>query len=138
LRSTLAIAWAATQRDHDDRRPLSVVEQASCLLLQDPSLERSSVCRRLDVSEGYLSRRFQSELGLQFLEQRARLRVVRFVTEVSRAGQNYLSAALAAGFGSYSQLHRVFSAVVGLSPSAYFTSTARNDRANWRSLNGPR
>ncbi len=138
LRQALTLAWAATRSNHDDRRALSLVELASCLLLEEPSLERSSVCRALDVSEGYLSRRFQSELGLSFLEQRARSRVVRFVTQINRGRQSYLDAALDSGFGSYSQLHRVFSAVVGLAPSAYFTLATRNDRANWRTLHGPR
>jgi len=136
LRRALAIAWRATLAGHDDRRALSLVELASCLLLEDPSLERHRVCRSLDVSEGYLSRQFQRELGLSFREQRARLRVARFVNQVSRAHQNYLEAALAAGFGSYSQLHRVFSSIVGLSPSNYFTLATRNDRANWRTLHG--
>lgn len=136
LRQILSIAWAATLANHDDRRALSLVELASCLLLEDPSLERSRVCRALDVSEGYLSRRFQSELGLSFLEQRARLRVASFVTQVNRANCTYLEAALASGFGSYSQLHRVFSAVVGLSPNRYFTLDTRNERANWRTLSG--
>jgi len=136
LRLALSLAWTATISDHEDRRALSLGELASCLLFEDPSLERSSLCRLLDVSEGYLSRRFQSELGLSFLEQRARQRVTRFVTHVNRGGANYLEAALAAGFGSYSQLHRVFSSIVGLSPSDYFTLATRNDRANWRTLLG--
>ena len=138
LRLALDLAWRATCSNHDDRRALSLVELAGCLLLEDPSLERSQLCHTLDVSEGYLSRRFQSELGLSFLEQRARLRVASFVTHVNRAEQNYLAAALASGFGSYSQLHRVFSSIVGLSPSNYFTLATRNDRANWRTLSGPR
>lgn len=100
LRQALSVAWSATLSDHDSRRPLSLAELASCLLFDDPSLERSAVCRALDVSEGYLSRRFQRELGISFAEQRARMRIARFVTHVSRDRQNYLAAALAAGFGS--------------------------------------
>jgi AraC-like DNA-binding protein len=130
LRSALSTAWRATRRDHDSRRPLSLVEVGSCLLFDEPSLERSVLSHALDVSEGYLSRRFQSELGISFAEQRARLRIARFVTHVARDQWSYLDAALAAGFGSYSQLHRVFTRVVSESPRRYFSVAARNARAN--------
>ena len=106
------------------------MELASCLLFVDPGLERSAVCRALDVSEGYLSRRFQSELGLSFSEQRARTRVATFVTQVNREGSNCLRAAHESGFNSYSQLHRVFGQVVGINPKAYFRPETRNARAN--------
>jgi AraC-like DNA-binding protein len=134
VRAALSTAWAATLADHDDRRPLSLIELASCLLFDDPSLERSALCRSLDVSEGYLSRRFQAELGVSFSTQRARTRVAAFVTRVTRERRNYLEAALASGFNSYSQLHRVFWQVVGLNPKAYFHGDERNLRANRTSL----
>jgi AraC-like DNA-binding protein len=129
IRGALANAWRATRDDHDDLRPNSLVELACCLLLEQPALERSSVCRALDVSESYLSRRFQTELGTSFLEQRARLRVAHFVSHVSRERRSYLDAALRAGFGSYSQLHRVFGQLVDISPKAYFAGDVRNRRS---------
>jgi AraC-like DNA-binding protein len=132
LRVALEWAWRATVADHDDRRETSWVELASCLLLDEPWLDRPAVCRALGVSEGYLSRRFQRELGVSFLEQRARVRIVRFVTHVTRDRQSLLDAALLAGFGSYSQLHRVFTAAVGLSPRRYFLREMRNQRALMR------
>jgi AraC-like DNA-binding protein len=130
LRLALSTAWLATRREHDSRRALSLVELGSCLLFDDPGLERSALCHALDVSEGYLSRCFPSELGISFSEQRARLRIARFVTHVARDRWSYLDAALAAGFGSYSQLHRVFTRVVQASPRKYFSVAARNVRAN--------
>ena len=105
------------------------MELASAALLEDPSLSRPSVCRLLDVSEGYLSRRFQAELGVSFQEQRARVRVARFVTHVSRGGRSALQAALDAGFGSYSQLHRAFTYVVGMSPRHYLRQGGREARS---------
>lgn len=137
LRLALAVAWRATRTDHDSGRALSLVELGSCLLFDQPSLERSAVCRVLDVSEGYLSRCFQRELGISFSEQRARMRVARFVTHVTRDRQNYLDAALASGFGSYSQLHRVFTHVVQAGPRRYFSAAARNVRANQTTLGRP-
>ena len=129
LRGALESAWRATRDDHDELRPNSVVELACCLLLEQPGLERPAVARALDVSESYLSRRFQAELGVSFLEQRSRLRVAHFVSQVSRERQNCLQAALLAGFGSYSQLHRVFAQVVQVSPRAYFLGEYRNRRS---------
>jgi AraC-like DNA-binding protein len=95
------------------------------VLLEPPALDRTSVCRALDVSKSYLSRRFRAELGVSFAEQRARLRIARFVTHVTREGRNYLDAALLSGFGSYSQLHRVFVQLVYMSPRAYFGGHVR-------------
>ncbi len=129
LSAAVAGAWSATRADYDDRRPCSLVELGCCLMLEDPSLDRASICRALDVSESYLSRRFQRELGVAFVEQRARSRVVRFCTHVARDGHNYLDSALLAGFGSYSQLHRVFVELIGMSPRAYFARGGRNRRS---------
>ena len=130
LRRALSTAWLATRREHDNRRVLSLVELGSCLLFDEPGLERSALCHALDVSEGHLSRGFQRELGISFAEQRARMRIARFVTHVTRDRWNYLDAALAAGFGSYSQLHRMFARIVQESPRNYFSVAARNLRAN--------
>lgn len=130
VREALAGAWHATRADHDDRRANSLVELTCCLVLEDPSLDRGGICRALDVSQGYLSRLFPQELGLTFIEQRARSRLVRFCTHVAREGHTYLDAALLAGFGSYSQLHRVFVGLVGASPREYFSHGGRNRTAD--------
>lgn len=134
IRGALANAWRATRDDHDDLRPNSLVELACCLLLDQPALERSAVCQALDVSESYLSRRFQAELGVSFLEQRARLRVAHFVSHVTRDQRGYLDAALRAGFGSYSQLHRVFAQLVHASPKTYFGGEYRNLRSRQNTI----
>ncbi len=128
LRRALAQAWHATRAHHDDRRANSLVELACCALLEDPALDRSALCKMLDVSEGHLSRSFQAELGVTFLEQRARLRIVRFITHVVRERKRLLEASLLAGFGSYSQLYRVFVQLVGMSPRAYLSVEMRNQR----------
>jgi AraC-like DNA-binding protein/mannose-6-phosphate isomerase-like protein (cupin superfamily) len=136
LRDALANAWRATSQHCEETRASSLVELACWLLLEQPELDRTSVCRTLDVSESYLSRRFQAEIGVSFAEQRARLRVARFVTHVTRDGKSYLDAALLAGFGSYSQLHRVFVQLVYVSPRVYFGADVRNQRANLLSFDG--
>jgi methylphosphotriester-DNA--protein-cysteine methyltransferase len=128
LRRALSNAYRATCAEYDGQRQDSWVELACCLLLEQPWLDRPGVCRALDVSEGYLSRRFTAELGLSFLEQRARLRIVRFLAHVTREGKTFLEAALCAGFGSYSQLHRVFVRIMGMSPRVYLDGNGRNRR----------
>jgi AraC-like DNA-binding protein len=129
LRRLLQNAWRATLRNRDDAQSSSLAELASCLLLEDTTLDRPAVCRMLDVSEGHLSRTFQRELGTSFVAQRARVRVSRFVDHVERQGQNLLDAALSAGFGSYSQLHRTFSELVGMNPASYLLHGGRDARA---------
>jgi AraC-like DNA-binding protein len=129
LELALAFALEVTRSGHDDRRQNSLVELACGLLLEDPSLDRDRVCRVLDVSGGYLSRRFAAELGTSFQDQRSRLRLTRFVTEATRTRRSWLEASLAAGFGSYSQLHRVFCRAAGSAPLDYLTRGGRNRRA---------
>jgi len=124
----LRSAWCATRTDHDDLQPNSLVELACGLLIEDASLDRRQLCRQLDVSGGYLSRRFAAELAITLQEQRARLRVLRFLA-LAMSGRNWLEAALSAGFGSYSQLHRVFVRLVGMSPRKYLSHGGRNQRA---------
>jgi AraC-like DNA-binding protein len=140
LRRLVRHAWRATRDEHESLRPNSLVELACCELLERPELDRPALCRHLDVSEGYLSRSFQEELGLSFLEQRSRLRLIRFVSHVTRERRSLLDSALLAGFGSYSQLHRVFTHVVGMGPRQYLSRTGRNERGavSLRSLTEPR
>ena len=124
--SAAQVAYRATRTDHDYKRATSFPELACCLMLDDPSLNRSDLCRTLDVSGGYLSRRFHAELGTTLQEQRARIRVARFVTHVSRGRIGWLEAALAAGFGSYSQFYRTFTRLVGVGPREYLCEGGRN------------
>jgi len=99
----------------------SLTELASCLLLASPLLDRRALAADLGVSEGFLSRSFGRALGVSFLEHRARARLGHFLALVQTGNRNLLDAALAAGFGSYSQFHRVFSRVSGMRPRDYFT-----------------
>ena len=73
----------------------------------------------MGVSESFLSRAVHRDLGVTFVEQRARTRVAHFLALVQAKGNNFLEAALAAGFGSYSQFHRTFSRMSGSRPSHY-------------------
>lgn len=123
-------AMAATQTDHQFTRATSLVELACNLLQADPGLDRAALCRALDVSGAYLSRRFRTELGTTLQEQRVRVRLTLFVTRVMHDRRTFLQAALDAGFGSYSQLHRVFVRLAGCTPRQYFAGGGRNLRAH--------
>ena len=113
------LALKATLANVETRRPLSVGQLASCLLLASPTMDRGAVAAEMGVSEGFLSRAIHKDLGVTFVEHRARARVAHFLALVQAKESNFLAAALAAGFGSYSQFHRTFSRMSGSRPSHY-------------------
>ena len=114
------LALRTTLGNVDTRRPNSLGQLASCLLLASPTMNRAAAAAELGVSEGFLSRAVHKDLGVTFVERRARTRVAHFLALVQAKGINFLDAALAAGFGSYSQFHRTFSRVSGSRPRDYF------------------
>lgn len=89
------------------------------LLAKDPSLGGKELADALRLSLSRLARVFKTEMGLSLVEYRNRLRLERFDVLVDERGDNLLDAALAAGFGSAAQFHRVFRALRGQSPRAY-------------------
>ncbi len=100
-----------------------LARRAFDLLLTDPMLTRDELCERLAVSEGHLSRRFHELFGATLVEQRARARLCAFVT-AARTDRNLLQAGMNAGFGSYAQLHRVFTRHSGCGPREYLSGGA--------------
>lgn len=89
-----------------------------------PEISRDEIARRSHGSPGEISRHFRRDMGLPLSAYRARVRLLRFI-ELVDGGSTFLHAALAAGFGSYSQCHRVFQATLGCAPRAFFTSPLR-------------
>jgi AraC-like DNA-binding protein len=116
-RLALEATLAATQRDHQP----SLADLASCVLLASPTMDRPALAAELGVSQGFLSRCFSRELGVTFVEHRARARVAHFLGLAQSGRCGLLDAALAAGFGSYSQLFRVFTRASGSSPRDYLS-----------------
>lgn len=82
-------------------------------------MSAAELAKRLRTGPAQVSREFHRDLGLTFVEFRARLRLMRFVGAVD-AGASLTTAAFAADFGSYAQCHRAFQRALGCSPSAYF------------------
>lgn len=88
----------------------------------DASNQRLASCLR--VHPNRLSRIFRSELGRPLPDYRNELRLQRFFSLVEAAEHEGTPAvlvdlALSAGFGSYSQFHRVFTSRFGQSPRRY-------------------
>jgi AraC-like DNA-binding protein len=110
-----------------------LVRQTVRLLAKDPSLGGKDLAAALDISLSRLARVFKVEMGMSLVEYRNRLRLERFQVLLDAGGENLLAAALAAGFGSYAQFHRVFRALRGNTPRAYLRERGRWSR---RSSNG--
>ena len=80
------------------------------------------------MSAGRFARVFKSEMGVSLVRYRNQLRLERFVKIMDAGGSNMLDAALAAGFGSYAQFHRVFQSLRGTTPRAFFARTPGHAR----------
>ena len=89
------------------------------MLSKDPAMGGKEIAAALDISLSRLARVFKSEMGMSLVEYRNRLRLDRFSVLLDRGRTNLLEAALAAGFGSYAQFHRVFRALRHVTPREY-------------------
>ena len=119
-------ALAATRSERGRAHDKGLARLAFEALLSDPALSRRQLCDRLGSSEGNLSRRFPDLFGVSLVQQRARLRLVRFLSLAKRSqASNLLRSSLEAGFGSYAQLHRVFWQHSSCTPSDYLVGEGR-------------
>ncbi len=107
-------------------RGLSLGARAQSLIADDPGIDRGALAKALASNLGDVSRAFHRELGTTFRVYKQRTRVLSFLSEVDR-GANMTFAALAAGFGSYSQCHRVFREVTGCSPREFISRGVRDE-----------
>jgi AraC-like DNA-binding protein len=105
-----------------------VVVKVAQLLADDPAMTGDDLGAKLRLSVSRIARLFKSEMGMSLVEYRNRLRLERFSTLLDRKGANLLEAALAAGFGSYAQFHRVFLAQRGLTPGKFLRSYAKHEK----------
>jgi AraC-like DNA-binding protein len=90
------------------------------LLKTDASLGGGAIAKKMGVSLSRFARVFKQGMGVSLVDYRNQLRLEHFMSLVDSGGTNLLEAALAAGFGSYSQFHRVFRMNRGKSPREYF------------------
>jgi AraC-like DNA-binding protein len=93
-------------------------------LSADPSASGEQLGSAMRAQPSALSRHFHDDMGIRLVEYRARLRLISFVKRVDQ-GYPLSRAALDAGFGSYTQCHRVFTGALGCSPREYFNGQRR-------------
>ena len=96
-----------------------LVTSAVAMLAEDPTIDARAIARRLEVSVGWFTRIFKAEMGLSLIEYRNRLRLDRVDAMLAKGRTTLLQAALAAGFGSYAQFHRVFRGVRRMTPREF-------------------
>jgi AraC-like DNA-binding protein len=127
LEAHVATFWReAHQRRLDAAERHPVGRRALMSLLEHPDLDRAQLASSARGDPSEVSRQFHEHTGLTLTHYRTRLRLLAFIRCVD-AGSTLLSAALQAGFGSYSQCHRTFSKAFGCTPRRFFGSQLRTD-----------
>jgi AraC-like DNA-binding protein len=106
-------APAGESREH------RVVTSAVAMLAKNPAMGGKEIAAELDISASRLARVFKAEMGMSLVEYRNRLRLDRFAVLLDKGRTNLLEAALASGFGSYAQFHRVFRALRHATPREF-------------------
>ncbi len=101
-----------------------LVKKVRELLEIDRGLTGEEISAKIGVSPTKLAREFRRDTGQTFVAYRNDLRLEHFFHQVRPEGANLLEAALAAGFGSYAQFHRVFRGRFGHAPKKYFAAHA--------------
>jgi len=101
-----------------DHHPLTV--RALSSLLGRPDLKRAELARLIRGNASEVSRYFHRDIGLTLVAYRTRLRLIRFIQLVEGGGRSFLTAAIDAGFGSYSQCHRAFQQAFDCTPRVFF------------------
>jgi len=117
--SHLALAaWAAYQATSDTRVERTVhpaVGRAAQLLGSDPGATLGQIAAGTGISASRLRHLFHEQTGSTLVAYRNRQRLQRFIDRHSHR-RTLLAQSLSAGFGSYAQFHRVFTAQMGVPP----------------------
>jgi AraC-like DNA-binding protein len=103
----------------------AVTRRTMVSLYARPEMARSEVARLVRTDPTEVSRYFHGDMGTTLSAFRARLRLLRFIEAVDDGAESLLAAALGAGFGSYSQCHRVFQRTLGCAPRRFFETALR-------------
>jgi AraC-like DNA-binding protein len=127
-----SFAWRAFLDSDDvvegvDLHP--AVDAVARMLRADPDVgDLATLARAASLSPSHLSRIFKEQSGVSISRFRNQQRLQRFVRLYDRGRRTTaLAAALDAGFGSYTQFHRVFREQTGRSPSTLRTAAAGDD-----------
>ena len=120
------IHWLRLKHWNQANGSMHVLTRRTLSALYDaPYLGREQLALQLRASPSEVSRYFQRDVGMTLAQYRTRLRLLRFIRSVDEQTCNLTRAAVSAGFGSYSQCHRVFQAEFGCAPRDFFSSGLR-------------
>jgi AraC-like DNA-binding protein len=90
--------------------------RTAAVLLADRDARRGEIARKVASNQWDVSRRFNLDHGISLSEFRNRLRTLELIHLLDAGEKNLTRAAMDAGFGSYSQCHRVIRALLGTAP----------------------
>jgi len=99
----------------------AVLKALKLLRSSEEVLSAAALARKCGVTQDYLARLIAEQTGRGIVEWRNRFRLERFHVRYPES-HDLLTAALAAGFGSYTQFHRVFVELVGTTPGEWAKS----------------
>lgn len=120
--------WRQAHRLRRNANSMHVVTRRTIVsLYQRPDMSRSRVAELVGVYPSEVSRTFHEDMGTTLCTFRSRLRLLRFIQAVDGGAPNLLAAALGAGFGSYSQCHRIFQQTFGCAPRSFFETSLRDE-----------
>ncbi len=119
--------WHRAQTLRRAAHSMHVVTRRTLVSLYErPELARCEVAQLVRAYPTEISRRFHGDMGVTLSAFRSRLRLLRFIEAVDGGAENLLTAALGAGFGSYSQCHRIFQRTFGCTPRLFFETPLRD------------
>lgn len=93
----------------------AVIQTLMLLRSDSPPPNSAGLAKQCGVTADYLGQLLMEQTGRGIVEWRNRIRLERF-HKYYPENRDLLTAALAAGFGSYTQFHRVFVELIGTTP----------------------
>ena len=117
VRSALQVARTSAGPPPPVLHP-AVTQALAILRTDDEVAHLAALAARCKVSANYLGDLLASQTGRGFVEWRNIARLDRFQNFYPESN-DLLTAALAAGFGSYTQFHRVFQDMIGITPGLW-------------------
>lgn len=102
-----------------------LTRRALQLLARSPHRALEDMAEDLQAHPSEISRHFHRDVGMTLVRYRVRLRLLQVIDLVDAGQHDLMTAAIAAGFGSYSQCHRAFHAELGCAPRHFFRSDQR-------------
>ena len=122
LRWWLLRGWAhwKAARDNEGRHVHRAVDRAAQILRENPNLPLVELSQRVGLSPGRLGRLFRAQIGAGLVAYRSDQKLERADTLLRNQHITLTTAALDAGFGSYSQFFRAFCDRRGMSPREYY------------------